>query len=48
MELIKVMSWGKDQGEYVLIEASDFDESIHKKYVEPKVKPEPKAKAETE
>ena len=35
MELKKVMPWGKDQGEYVMIEASDFDESIHKEYKEP-------------
>jgi len=35
MELKKVMPWGKDQGEYVVIEAQDFDESIHKEYKEP-------------
>ena len=47
MELKKVMPWGKDQGEYVVIEASDFDESIHKEYKEltkksdkPAVKPQ--------
>lgn len=43
MELIKVIPWGKDQGEYVLIEASDFNESFHKKYVEPKSKAKPES-----
>ena len=45
MELKKVMPWGKDQGDYVVIETADFDESIHKEYKEPTKKaPKPEAK----
>ena len=29
METIKVKPWGTDQGHYVLINASDFDASVH-------------------
>lgn len=29
MSLIKVKPWGKGQGDFVLIEESDFDESKH-------------------
>ena len=32
METIKVKSWGKDQGEFVLINASDFDPAVHVKF----------------
>lgn len=28
-EVIKVKTWGKDQGEYVLINAEDFDPAVH-------------------
>ena len=31
MELIKVKPWGKDQGEFVLINAYDFDPATHVK-----------------
>lgn len=33
--VIKVKPWGKDQGDYVLINESDFDEKKHEKYEEP-------------
>jgi len=39
IETIKVMPWGKGQGDFVVINASDFDSKTHKKYTEP-----PKAK----
>lgn len=29
MEVLKVKPWGKDQGDYVLINASDFDPARH-------------------
>lgn len=29
METIKVKPWGTDQGDYVIINAEDFDESKH-------------------
>lgn len=28
-EVLKVKPWGKDQGEYVLINADEFDSSVH-------------------
>lgn len=31
-EVIKVKPWGKDQGEYVLINAEDFDAAVHVKF----------------
>jgi hypothetical protein len=34
MAAIKVMPWGKNQGDYVLIDESDFDPKKHKKFVE--------------
>lgn len=34
METIKVMPWGDDQGEFVLINKEDFDASVHKRYDE--------------
>ena len=52
MSVIKVKPWGPDQGDFVLIEQSDFNENHHKLYEEPKAKAEkpadkePKAKAE--
>lgn len=35
-EPIKVQPWGEDQGEYVLIDAASFDETLHTLYVEKK------------
>ena len=32
MDTIKVKPWGKDQGEYVLINAEDFDPTKHQKF----------------
>lgn len=32
MEVIKVKPWGKGQGDYVLINAADFDASKHELY----------------
>lgn len=32
MELIKVKPWGKDQGEFVLINAVDFDPAVYVKF----------------
>ena len=34
LETIKVMPWGEDQGEFVVINKDDFDESKHKLYEE--------------
>ena len=31
-ETIKVKPWGKDQGDYVEINAEDFDPKLHKKH----------------
>ena len=39
-KVIKVESWGKDQGDHVLIYEDDFDKKLHKLY-----DPEAKAKA---
>lgn len=36
MALLKVKPWGKDQGDYVLIEEEDFDASKHEKLEEEK------------
>lgn len=33
-KVLKVQPWGEDQGDYVLIDAEHFDESVHKPYVE--------------
>lgn len=38
MAVIKVQPWGKDQGDYVLIEEEDFNKDFHKPYVEDKKK----------
>jgi hypothetical protein len=41
-ETVKVMPWGKGQGEYVEINAADFDPAKHKPYppaTESEVKP---------
>jgi len=32
MNTIKVKPWGKQQGEFVLINESDFDPSVHVKF----------------
>ncbi len=34
MKTIKVMPWGDDQGDFVLINEDDFDASVHKAYDE--------------
>lgn len=34
MKTIKVMPWGEDQGDFVLINEEDFDASVHKRYDE--------------
>lgn len=34
-ETVKVQTWGKGQGEFVVINANDFDAKKHKRY-EPK------------
>ncbi|MGA0608836.1 hypothetical protein [Caldimonas sp. KR1-144] len=34
MKQMKVMPWGKDQGDYVVINAEDFDPKVHKAYGE--------------
>lgn len=48
MSLIKVKPWGKDQGEYVLINEEDFNAEVHEPLDAPteKAKPGRKAKAE--
>jgi len=33
-QVLKVQPWGEDQGDYVVIDAEQFDESVHKLYVE--------------
>ncbi|MDQ0124694.1 hypothetical protein J2W17_003648 [Pseudomonas lini] len=42
-KVLKVEPWGQGQGDYVLIDAESFDESVHKLYVEV-VEKEPSAK----
>ena len=32
METIKVKPWGEDQGEFVLINAGDFDDAVHVRF----------------
>lgn len=32
MDVIKVKPWGKNQGDYVLINAADFDKEKHELY----------------
>lgn len=39
MPVIKVKPWGQDQGDYVLIEESDFNAEVHELF-------EPEAEAE--
>lgn len=34
MKTIKVMPWGEDQGDFVLINEEDFDADVHKRYDE--------------
>lgn len=46
IKTVKVAPWGKDQGDFVEINETDFDEKTHKLYEEPKPKKEPKQKAE--
>lgn len=35
METMKVKPWGKDQGDYVVINVNEFDESKHERFIEP-------------
>jgi hypothetical protein len=35
MDTIKVKPWGKDQGDFVLINAEDFDPEKHEKIEQP-------------
>ena len=35
METVKVKPWGEGQGEFVVINAADFDPSIYTLYIEP-------------
>lgn len=44
METVKVIPWGKDQGDYVVINKEDFDEKKHKIYEENKEEPKKAAK----
>lgn len=32
MKTMKVMPWGKDQGDFVVINESDFDPKVHKEF----------------
>lgn len=34
MKTMKVKPWGKNQGDYVIINAEDFDPSKHEEYVD--------------
>jgi hypothetical protein len=34
--VVKVMPWGEGQGEFVLINESDFDPAVHKMFEQPK------------
>lgn len=44
---IKVQPWGKDQGDYVLINESDFNPNFHKKLGEKTQEPEEKPKRQS-
>jgi len=47
MSTMKIMPSDKSQGDYVVINASDFDDEIHKEFKEPKKRgPKPKKEAE--
>lgn len=45
MEILKVMPWGKDQGDHVLIDAKDFDPQKHTIYQPPAPAEEEKPKS---
>lgn len=45
MDTIKVKPWGKDQGDYVVINAEDFNPEKHEKYVEPAKEAKPSTPA---
>lgn len=47
MSVIKIKPYGKDQGEFVLIEEENFDKTIHELYEEPAKRGRP-AKVEKE
>lgn len=47
-DTIKCKPWGKDQGEFVVVNKADFDPAVHEEYKEPKAaKPAAKPKAES-
>ena len=44
MAVIKVKTWGKDQGDFVIIEEENFDPDFHELLDAPKKKKKPKDK----
>ncbi|MEE4461551.1 hypothetical protein V2S84_05335 [Azotobacter chroococcum] len=46
MNTVKVKPWGKDQGEFVLINEGDFDPKVHE-LLEPAAKDKPSSKRTT-
>lgn len=44
IETIKVQPWGKVQGDYIEINADDFDPAKHKKWPAETAAPKPRAK----
>ncbi|MEI6439060.1 MAG: hypothetical protein WCO83_02535 [Alphaproteobacteria bacterium] len=42
---VKIMPSDPEQGEFILINAEDFDASVHVKYVEPEAPAEPEPEA---
>lgn len=48
MQTMKVMPWGEDQGDFVLINAGDFRNGIHVEYVEASAAPQPAAQADVQ
>ena len=42
MDIILCKPWGKDQGDFVRINAADFDPAVHERY-EPSAEPTPPA-----
>lgn len=47
VKTIKVMPWGDDQGDFVLINEDDFDASVHQRYEEGAKKAGTQGKAPT-
>ncbi|MDU4249009.1 hypothetical protein [Pseudomonas sp.] len=48
MSVIKVKPWGKDQGDYVLINEEDFNAEVHELLDAPAEKAKPGRKAKVE